>query len=248
MTKRDKNRAVILKNVSFSYVEKECERKILSDFSMSFCTGTITSILGSSGCGKSTLLNLIGNNRKINDGRIFYSNEINENKDIGIVFQENILLPWKSVEKNLDFALKTRVFDKEHRKKIIKEYLAKFNMVGAEALFPYQLSGGMYARVILIRALILQPKLVLVDEAFSALDLLTKNIIIEQFLREIHENKRTAIVITHDIFEALKISDRVVVLQGEPLRTILDIELDQNSEEQKSQVKERLYEILIKNM
>ena len=218
-----RNNLVELSNISFSYLTQGKERVILDDFSLSIEEGSITCLMGPSGCGKSTLFDILGGYKSIKKGKIEYSNGIELCDEIGMVFQKNVLLPWKNVYENLDFPLKVKSVNRAQRKEMIQTNLNRFGLSEIQKYYPNQLSGGMYARVALLRTLIIEPKLILADEAFSSLDIATKKSILKIFVEEIRESKKTAIVITHDISEALNIGDRIVLFAGNPMKILYDV-------------------------
>lgn len=228
-----------LNGIGFSYYTQGKERVILDDFSLSFEEGSITCLMGASGCGKSTLLDIIGGYKGINNGEIKFSDAINTCDEIGMVFQKNVLLPWKNVYENLDFPLKVKAISRAKRRELIQEMLNRFGLAEIQKYYPNQLSGGMHARIALLRTLIIEPQLILADEAFSALDMSTKKSIWQIFVDEVRENQKTAIVVTHDISEALSIGDRMILFAGNPLKILFDVNTQVLDNAQKDRIRDK---------
>ena len=183
---------------------------VYKDFSLSIDNNKITCILGPSGCGKTTLLNAIANNIKF-DGNII------DIEKCAYVFQSPRLIESISVKKNLEFVIN------DYSK--IDDVLTKLQILDCKEKYPRQLSGGQASRVALARALLYEPKMLLLDEPFKDLDiLLTKNLI-DLFRGVIKDNNLGAIYVTHNVDEALSIADRVIVLKGSPVDIALDIEI-----------------------
>ena len=183
---------------------------VYKDFSLSIDNNKITCILGPSGCGKTTLLNAIANNVKFN-GNIL------DIEKCAYVFQSPRLIESISVKKNLEFVIN------DYSK--IDDVLTKLQILDCKEKYPRKLSGGQASRVALARALLYEPKMLLLDEPFKDLDiLLTKNLI-DLFRGVIKDNNLGAIYVTHNVDEALSIADRVIVLKGSPVDIALDIEI-----------------------
>jgi len=181
----------------------------------------ITSIVGPSGCGKSTLLNIIAELDKSYKGTV----KRNVKKMIGYIFQDDSLLPWKSVFENivLGLKLKRHVSNKPIQyEKTLREY----GLYEYRDFYPEMLSGGMKQKVALAQMLINEPELILLDEPFSSQDFFEKLRLENLFYKIIKENHLSAILVTHDIEEAIALSDRVVVLSQKPCRIIKDVYLD----------------------
>jgi NitT/TauT family transport system ATP-binding protein len=209
-----------LKNISHSYHGTEGETMALSDLSFVLKQGDFISIVGPSGCGKSTLLSIISGLIPPEDGEVLLNGS-----HIGYMLQKDHLLEWRSVYRNITLGLevqhKVDSFTPERVKKLLKQYdLDKF--INAK---PSELSGGMRQRVALIRTLILEPDLLLLDEPFSALDYQTRLSVGDDIGQIIRKEKRTAILVTHDLAEAISLGDKVVVLSERPasVKTIVPI-------------------------
>ena len=205
--------------------------KALNNISLQVEEGEFICIVGASGCGKSTLLRIIAGLERQTTGTVLYENTpITEpSTERGVIFQESRLFPWLTVEKNIEFGISNSV-DKLSRMELIRHYL---NIVGLQEFrkaFPHQLSGGMQQRVSIARALINQPKILLLDEPFGALDALTKMTMQDEILRIREYQKSTMILVTHDIDEAVYLADRVVIMSSRPgtIRKVLNIQLPRN--------------------
>jgi len=205
--------------------------KALNNISLQVEEGEFICIVGASGCGKSTLLRIIAGLERQTTGTVLYENTpITEpSTERGVIFQESRLFPWLTVEKNIEFGISNSV-DKLSKMELIRHYL---NIVGLQEFrkaFPHQLSGGMQQRVSIARALINQPKILLLDEPFGALDALTKMTMQDEILRIREYQKSTMILVTHDIDEAVYLADRVVIMSSRPgtIRKVLNIQLPRN--------------------
>lgn len=219
--------------VEFKHVGKRFDLKkdsieVLNDITFEVKEGEFISIVGSSGCGKSTLLRLISGLEKPTSGEIFL-----EEKPVkgissicGIAFQESRLLPWWTVSQNIGFGLNTKLSDEERKKKI-QYYIDLVGLNGFEDALPKQLSGGMQQRVSIARALISNPDILLLDEPFGALDAFTRINMQNEVLRIWEHEKKTMILVTHDIDEAVALSDRIIVLSSRPgkIKNIIDVDI-----------------------
>jgi len=188
---------------------------------------TFISIIGPSGCGKSTLLNIIAGLSSATAGEVLLNGSLiaRPGPDRGMVFQGYALMPWMTVEGNIYFAVET-VFPKMAKKRIqgiVREMLALVGLTGAEKKHPHELSGGMKQRVGIARALAINPQILLMDEPFGALDALTRGFLQDEIERIWEQEKKTAIMITHSIDEALLLSDRIVMMTRGPAAKIAKV-------------------------
>lgn len=187
------------------------------------------SILGASGCGKSTLLRIIGGLEKPTTGSINLDGKkiTQPGPDRGMVFQAYTLFPWLTVQKNIEFGLKQKGISKMERAQIAQKYVEIVGLKGFEDVYPKRLSGGMKQRVAIARALANDPEIILLDEPFGALDMQTRSIMQELLLNVWQKSKKTVILVTHDIDEAIFMADRVVVMKSRPgcIKEIIDVEL-----------------------
>lgn len=204
------------------------EIKALDTIHLDVKSGEFISIIGPSGCGKSTLLRLIAGLEGTDAGEIFVDGEEVKapHYSRGFVFQDPTLFPWKNVWANIAIGLEARGILKE-KKTEVDEYLDLVGLKGFEKAFPHQLSGGMAQRVALARALINHPKALLLDEPLGALDAITRINMQDEILRIWQQRKTTVLFVTHDIDEAVYLSDRVVVMSPRPgrIQKIIDIPL-----------------------
>jgi ABC-type nitrate/sulfonate/bicarbonate transport system ATPase subunit len=177
-------------------------------------------ILGPSGCGKTTLLNIVAGFDHATSGEVKLDGEPvrKPGPDRGVVFQEYALFPWLSVEQNIEFGLRERRIPKAERTERVRKQIASVGLSGFEQRYPQELSGGMRQRVALGRVLANDPKILLMDEPFAALDAQTRTIMQQELLRVWGAERRTALFITHNIEEALLLGDRVVVMTARPGR------------------------------
>lgn len=190
--------------------------------------GEFVSIVGPSGCGKSTLLSVVGGLVSDFEGSVSIRGEEvrGTHPDIGVVFQEDSTFPWRNALRNVEFGLEMRGVPKEERRKKAGDILQLFGLNGFEDSYPNQLSGGMKQRVAIARTLVLEPEILLMDEPFGALDEQTRIILGEELLRIQQTLHQTVLFITHNIQEALMLSDRVVVLSARPgrVKAVVNVE------------------------
>ena len=199
-----------VKNITKKYQAKNGEVEALKDISFSVKEGEFVSIIGPSGCGKSTILSIIAGLEDKNSG------EIQIDGQIGYMLQKDSLLEWLTIYKNVMFGLEIRKMKTTENVKYVENLLKKYNLYEFKDKYPNQLSGGMRQRAALIRTLAIKPKILLLDEAFSALDYQTR-IMVTKDIYDILKNEHiTALIVTHDISEAISMSDRIVVLTGRP--------------------------------
>ncbi len=177
-------------------------------------------IIGPSGCGKSTLLNMIAGFERPTEGEILVDGIPVEgpSPERGVVFQEFALFPWLSVESNTAYGLRERGVSRQDRRRLVEEWLERVGLTGFGRHYPNQLSGGMKQRVALARVLINDPKILLMDEPFGALDEQRRVHLQDELLRIWEVSRKTALFVTHSIEEAIVLADRVVVLAAQPGR------------------------------
>ncbi len=200
----------------------------LRDINLGIDKGEFVTLIGHSGCGKSTLLNLISGLLKATDGAVICDNkEINSpGPERGVVFQNHSLLPWLTCYQNVYLAVE-RVFGaKEAKEQLKKRTLDSLELVGmghAATKRPHEISGGMKQRVGIARALAMEPKVLLMDEPFGALDALTRAHLQDELLKIVARTKSTVVMVTHDVDEAVLLSDRIVMMTNGPAATIGEI-------------------------
>ena len=200
-----------IKNLSHSYHNLEGETLALSHLSFSMSKGEFISIVGPSGCGKSTLLSLISGLLKPEQGSVELHGKI-----MGYMLQKDHLLEWRSIYKNIILGLEIRHLLTPETKQKVQDYLEQYGLADFSAAKPSELSGGMRQRVALIRTLILEPDLLLLDEPFSALDYQTRLNVADDIGQIIRKEKRSAILVTHDLSEAISLGDKVIILSKRP--------------------------------
>lgn len=199
----------------------------LAPINLRFTPGAFTALIGPSGCGKSTLLNAIAGFVPLTDGVILIDGKhvVGPSPEVGVVFQQYALFPWFTAIGNVEFALKRFGMSKEQRRSQAMAALAEVGLADRAGSFPGQLSGGMRQRVALARTLAARPKVLLMDEPFGALDAQTRVAMHELLLRVWERHRATVLFITHDVDEALILSDRVHVMSAAPGRIIETIEV-----------------------
>lgn len=188
---------------------------------------TFVSIIGPSGCGKSTMLDIIAGLSTATTGTVTIDGQVVDQPgpDRGMVFQNYALMPWMTVRDNIKFAVKT-VYPKmaaKQQQRVIKENIQLVGLTGAENKHPHELSGGMRQRVGIARALAINPQILLMDEPFGALDALTRGFLQDEIERIWEQQRKTAVMITHSIEEALLLSDRIVMMTKGPAAKIAQV-------------------------
>lgn len=209
-------------NVSKNFYNDLGETKVLNDLSFSIKNQEIVTLLGPSGCGKSTILNIISSLEKESNGKV------NINAEIGYMFQKDNLLPYLNIYKNIILGLEIQ---KKKTKENLDYALSLINKYGLSDFinyYPNELSGGMKQRVSLIRTLVLKPDLLLLDEPFSALDAQTKLTVQNDVYNIIKQEKKSALIVTHDISEAIALSDKIIILTARPasIKKMIDVSIN----------------------
>lgn len=191
--------------------------------------GRLVSVVGPSGCGKTTLLRIIAGLEPADQGRVLWRGAelAGPSRRVGLVFQQYALLPWRTTLGNIELGLEMAGLPREERRSQAAEYVQAFGLAGFEHSFPHQLSGGMQQRVAIARTLILKPELVLMDEPFGSLDSQTRDAM-QEFLLSLWQQKRDTIVfVTHNVDEAVFLSDEILVLSRRPARVLARLEVTQ---------------------
>lgn len=211
-----------VKNICKTYQAQNGEIEALKDINFSVKQGEYISIIGPSGCGKSTLLSIIAGLENKTSGEIYIDGKI------GYMLQKDNLLEWRTIYKNVLLGLEIQKNNTPENKKYVDELLKKYGLYEFKDKYPKQLSGGMRQRVALIRTLAIRPKVLLLDEAFSALDYQTRLMVTEDIYKILKNENITALMVTHDISEAISMSDRVIVLTHRPatVKKIYDIDFE----------------------
>lgn len=218
----DENTMVKLKNISKGFPDKRTEKMIqtIDDVSLGIQSKQFVTIIGPSGCGKTTLLNIISGLASPDEGTIIF-NEFegkNPKNSMAYVFQRDSLLPWRTLYENVTLGLEIRGFSNEEISKTAHTYIEMVGLSEFKNHLPHELSGGMRKRVELIRALAYNPILLLLDEPFGALDAQTKILLQDELLALVARQGKTVIMVTHDLEEAVALSDLVVVMTARPAR------------------------------
>lgn len=207
-----------ISNVHHTYFTKKSAVTALYDITMEVDKGEFVSLLGPSGCGKTTLLSIIAGLIQPTEGTVKLEGKpvsAAEN-DIGYMLQQDYLFPWKTIEQNIQLGLKLNKRLNEETKKYTLNLLKKMGLQNVEHQYPKQLSGGMRQRAALVRTLATEPRLLMLDEPFSALDYQTKLNLEDLVFNILKQLGKTAILVTHDIGEAIAMSDRIFLLSARP--------------------------------
>lgn len=219
-----------IENISKMYQAKNGEIEALKDINFTVDNGEFVSIIGPSGCGKSTLLSIIAGLEEKTSGKLYIDGEESNGitSKIGYMLQKDSLLEWRSIYKNVIFGLEIKRINTPENRKYVEELLKKYHLYEFKDKYPSQLSGGMRQRVALIRTLAIKPKILLLDEAFSAIDYQTRLMVTKDIYNIIKNEKVTTLMVTHDISEAISMSDRIVVLSERPatVKTIHTIDFE----------------------
>ncbi|MCA1490410.1 ABC transporter ATP-binding protein [Ensifer sp. NBAIM29] len=196
----------------------------VKDVNLSVSDGEFLAIVGPTGCGKSTILNAIAGLLKPASGTVAIDGQPvrGVQNDIGYLFQQDALLPWKTALENVELGPMFKGTGAAERREQSMKWLAKVGLKGFEHRYPHQLSGGQRKRVQMAQALITGPKVILMDEPFSALDIHTRHLMQNELLRLWQEERRAVVMITHDLEEAIALGDRVVVLAAGPRSRVID--------------------------
>jgi NitT/TauT family transport system ATP-binding protein len=219
---RQKHSRIIVRGLCKQFTDISRHERIvaLDGIDLEIGDDEFLTVLGPSGCGKTTLLNIVAGFDHASDGTVQLDGEavLKPGPDRGVVFQEYALFPWLTVAQNIEFGLRERGVAKAERQARVREQILSVGLSGFERRYPQELSGGMRQRVALARVLVNDPKILLMDEPFAALDAQTRTIMQQELLRVWSAARRTAIFITHNIEEALLLGDRVVVMTARPGR------------------------------
>ena len=218
-----------LEHISQSYIVKNEVSDAVVDVSLDVYDNEFLVILGPGRCGKTVLLNMIAGLEKPVDGSLFLDGEEIHGSDerIGMVFQKLALMPWKTVMENVEFGLKMKGVPKAQRRETAQKYINLVGLQGFEKSYPSQLSGGMKQRVAIARAYAVNPKVLLMDEPFGALDAQTRTQLQQELLNTWEKEQKTCFFITHDVEEAIILAQRVVIMCARPgrVKEIVDIDI-----------------------
>ncbi len=214
--------------VSLSHVRKAFANGTvaLDGFAMDVREGEFLSLLGPSGCGKSTALRLIAGLAEVSSGTISWPSDATSGSDIGFVFQDATLMPWANVTDNVYLPLKLKGVSRAEALPRISETLALVGLSDFAQAYPRELSGGMKMRVSIARALVTEPRLLLLDEPFAALDEITRFRLNDDLLKLKAERTITIIFVTHSVYESVYLSSRILVMAARPGRVVAEIAVD----------------------
>ena len=209
-----------IENVRKEYQVRGKKVLALDSVDLTIAEGEFVTVVGPSGCGKSTLLNLIVGLMRSSMGRIVFRGAPIEGitTKIGYVTQKDNLLPWRTLIENVEIALEIRAVEKSARRVQAQNLIDQVGLSGFEDHYPHELSGGMRQRANIIRTLIYDPELILMDEPFGPLDAQTRIVLQDQLLKLWYASKKTIVFITHDLIEAITLADRVVLMSARPGR------------------------------
>ncbi len=228
MDKNLQDRYVLLENVNMTFTTKKGAFQALKDINLKIQEGEFVSIIGHSGCGKSTVLNLIAGLLEPTTGHLFCAGReiAKPGPERAVVFQNHSLLPWLTCFENVYLAVERVFGDKEKKPQLAARTTAALELVGLSHAIdkrPNEISGGMKQRVGIARALAMEPKVLLLDEPFGALDALTRAGLQDELMAIMKKSGCTAVMVTHDVDEAVLLSDRIVMMTNGPAATIGEI-------------------------
>ena len=220
-----------LKNVSLTYQTISDEVDAIKGLSFNCDEGEFLSIIGPSGCGKTTILSLIAGLIEPTSGTISINGGSTDKNSLGYMLQKDQLFPWRTIEKNIFLPLEIKKINTQKNREYALNLLKKYGLYDFKNNYPDQLSGGMRQRAALIRTLVSNPKLLLLDEPFSALDYQTRLSVCDDVYKIIKAEQKTAILVTHDISEAISMSDKIIVLTNRPanVKTIFRPDINNGS-------------------
>lgn len=218
---------IVIENVDKTFVDaKKREVTALQNINFAIEQQEFVVLVGPSGCGKSTLLNIVGGLMSPSNGSVYFEGTDSKKTNLGIVFQEIALFPWRTVYENVIYGLEESGASKQEQQEKGKHYIDMVGLSGFENAYPKQLSGGMRQRAGIARALAIEPDLLLMDEPFSALDAQTRTIMQEELLTIWDRTRLSTLYVTHNIQEAVYLADRVIVLSRHPGQIKSTIRID----------------------
>jgi NitT/TauT family transport system ATP-binding protein len=230
--------SICVRNLDKRYRSRDGEVAALSGVDLEVGKGEFVTIVGPSGCGKSTLLYILGGFIGADGGTIAVDGKavVGPGVDRGVVFQEYALFPWLTVTQNIRYGLEMTGVPREERKAIVERLIRTIGLEGFEHRFPRELSGGMKQRVAIARTLAYDPQILLLDEPFGALDALTRETMQDELLRLWQGTRKTVVMVTHDVNEAVYLSGRVLVMSQRPGRIVQEfpIALDRSGEREQT--------------
>lgn len=218
---------VVLEGISHAYLETREAMLALEDISLTIEAGEFVSLVGPSGCGKTTLLSIVSGLLKPSQGKVFVGGRpvTGASPQVGYMLQQDYLFPWRTILDNAALGLELKGQLTAAGLESARDLLADMGLAGSEEAYPSQLSGGMRQRVALVRTLLPDPQLLLLDEPFSALDYQIKLQLEDLVSETLRRRGKTALLVTHDLAEAIAVSSRIVLLDRRPgrIRTIIEV-------------------------
>ncbi|OMF29119.1 ABC transporter [Paenibacillus sp. FSL H8-0548] len=211
--------AIQVQNITKSFLDAEGDDiNVLAGITMEIRHQEFVSVVGPSGCGKSTIFNIIAGLLEPTSGKVLVDGDEIGRKTghVGYMMQRDLLLPWRTILDNVTLGLEVKGLSKKDRHEIAMTYLVRYGLDSFAKSYPSTLSGGMRQRVALIRTLVTQPDIILLDEPFSALDYQTRLVLEDEILSILKNEGKTGVLITHDIEEAISVSDRIFVMSKRP--------------------------------
>lgn len=229
--------------VAKEYISRQGAVTALTDINLKISEGEFVCVVGPSGCGKSSLLYMIGGFLSTEIGEITVDGNpiVGPGIDRGIVFQQYALFPWLTVEENIAYGLKSNGVPRLRRKAIVDNFTQMVGLAEFKKRYPRELSGGMQQRVALARTLAYDPKILLLDEPFGALDAQTRETMQDELLNIWKSTKKTVLMVTHDVDEAVYLSQRVLVMSNQPGRIVKEfiIDIDRNRDREETMLSEQ---------
>jgi len=241
--------AINAKNVSVEYtlIRKKTRLLALHDFSLSVKDGEFLVIVGPSGCGKTTFMNVVAGEVEATKGELFlFDKPVNgPGPDRSVVFQEYALLPWRTVRDNVKFGLEIQGVSDADSKDRVEHFIDMVGLTGFGRSYPHELSGGMCQRVGLARALATEPKILLMDEPFAAIDAMSRELMQGELERIIQQTGQTVVFITHSIDEAITVGDKIVIMTAVPgrMKEYVDVDMPRPRYEQDIKIMPRYAEM-----
>ena len=233
-----------VKSLGKSFKRKNIEKTVFSNIDFHLFDQEIISIIGPSGCGKSTLLNIISEIESNFQGEII----INDRKSsqgtqskVSYMQQKDLLLPWRNVLENAILGLEINKLNKQKSREKALKLLPEFGLEGTEKMFPKHLSGGMRQRVSFLRSILLEKPIMLLDEPFSALDSISRSKMHEWVSSILMKNKKSVVLVTHDIHEAVLLSDRVLIMGGSPINICREFKINIDRPRNKSSNNQKIF-------
>ncbi len=218
-----------VRNITKAYPNgNSCKTQVLDNISFDVAEGELVSILGPSGCGKTTLLKIIAGLLESDEGQILIDNQKVEtgHNRVGYIFQQESLFPWRTIRQNIEFGLEIQNMSPEERKRRSDEIIKIVGMEGLENHYPHEISGGQARKTEMARSLVVSPDILVADEAFSNLDAQTRNYLQEEFLRIQGLTGSTIVFVSHNVDEAVFMSDRILMLSNLPAKVIAEYKID----------------------